>query len=243
MGKQFGNGTQAAVVNQNGKRSSLFERLNQMAYLWRCIVIAPNSLVADAPDGRRCQMQTKIGRIRGAGSCIAASSAMSTSDRRRSDGAQMPKTEPFERTGGSGLCRCRRIANDFIFCERQRRNNVILRKCFVGQSTELSRSFTAGFSFLRQLFHGTGTGLFSQDRLPSASQITLLIAGLCSFSTPEAEPTSPTTTTGWDPTSRESSNESNRIRAIWHGMRGSALRCDQLHEANRTPPICPFLSV
>ena len=77
------------------------------------------------------------------------------------------------------------IANDFIFCEGSNiRNNVILRRCFVGQSTELSRSFTAQDSaFFANCSMGQGQAysVFAGPFSVSQHKSTLLIAGLCSF--------------------------------------------------------------
>lgn len=189
---QFGNGTQAAVVNQNGKRSvPLFERLSaQMAYLLAMYRHRPKLIerLLHLMDDAVRESQTKIGRIQKGARILHCGVIRNVSIGPAAvlDGAQMlengtirsaPEDPAFV---GAGV-----IANDFIFCEGSNvRNNVILRKCFVGQSTELSRSFTAQDSlFFANCSMGQGQAysLFAGPFTVSQHKSTLLIAGLCSF--------------------------------------------------------------
>lgn len=189
---QFGNGTRASVVNENGKRSiPLFERLSaQMAYLIAMYQHRPKLIeqLSHLMDDAIHDAQTKFGRIHKEARILHCGVIRNVNIGPAAilDGIQMLengtiRSDPADPAFvGAGV-----IANDFIFCEGSNiRNNVILRRCFVGQATELSRSFTSQDSaFFANCSMGQGqaysvlAGPFSVSQHKS----TLLIAGLCSF--------------------------------------------------------------
>ncbi len=188
----FGNGTPACVVNENGRRAILlFERLSsQLAYLLAFYRHRPllmerlKHLIEDAVEETKspCGWIRKNARILHCGVlhdvCVGPSAQI--------EGAVLLengtiRSDPSDPTHvGPGV-----IANDFILCEGSRvRNFVILRRCFVGQGTELSRSFTAQDSvFFANCSMGQGQAysMFAGPFTVSQHKSTLLIAGLCSF--------------------------------------------------------------
>lgn len=188
----FGNGTQAAVVNENGKRAiPLFEQISsQLAYLLAIYRHRPKlierlrHLIDDAIQETKTQKAwirrnahiLHCGVIRNV--CIGPAAVVDGALRLENGTIRSDPQDPAY--VGPGV-----IANDFILCEGSRvRNFVILRRCFVGQGTELSRSFTAQDSaFFANCSMGQGqaysvlAGPFSVSQHKS----TLLIAGLCSF--------------------------------------------------------------
>lgn len=189
---RFGNGTEAAVVNENGKRSiPLFERLSaQLAYLLAMYRHRPKlierlrHLLDDAIEG----MEKKTGHIQTGARILHCGVIRNVNVGPAAvlDGAahlvngtirSCPEDPVFV---GPGV-----IADDFIFCEGSRvRNQVIIRRCLVGQSTELSRSFTAQDSvFFANCSMGQGQAysVFAGPFSVSQHKSTLLIAGLCSF--------------------------------------------------------------
>ncbi|HOK67709.1 MAG TPA: DUF4954 family protein [Anaerohalosphaeraceae bacterium] len=188
----FGNGTLAAVVNENGKRAiPLFERLSsQLAYLLAMYRHRPlllerlRHLINDAieetktPKGwiRKNAKILHCGVIRNV--CIGPAAVVDGALRLENGTIRSDPSDPA--FVGPGV-----IANDFILCEGCRvRNYVILRRCFVGQGTELSRSFTAQDSvFFANCSMGQGQAysMFAGPFSVSQHKSTLLIAGLCSF--------------------------------------------------------------
>lgn len=188
----FGNGTQAAVVNENGKRSiPLFEQLSsQMAYLLAMYRHRPalieriRHLMQDTIE----EVKVSRGRIRKnvrilhsgvIQNVLIGPSAVIDGALRLENGTI--RSDPADPAYvGPGV-----IANDFILCEGSRvRNHVILRRCFVGQGSELSRSFTAQDSvFFANCSMGQGQAysVFAGPFSVSQHKSTLLIAGLCSF--------------------------------------------------------------
>jgi hypothetical protein len=188
----FGNGTLTAVVNENGKRAvPLFERLSsQLAYLLAMYRHRPllverlNHLIEDAiqetktPHGwiRKGARILHCGVIRNV--CIGSAAVVDGAVRLENGTiCSAPEDPAFV---GPGV-----IANDFIFCEGSRvRNFVVLRRCFVGQGTELSRSFTAQDSvFFANCSMGQGQAysVMAGPFTVSQHKSTLLIANLCSF--------------------------------------------------------------
>lgn len=188
----FGNGTLAAVVNENGKRAiPLFDRLSsQLAYLLAMYRHRPlllerlRHLIDDAvqetktPKGwiRKNAKILHCGVIRNV--CIGSAAVIDGALRLENGTIRSDPSDPA--FVGPGV-----IANDFILCEGSRvRNYVILRRCFVGQGTELSRSFTAQDSvFFANCSMGQGQAysVFAGPFTVSQHKSTLLIAGLCSF--------------------------------------------------------------
>lgn len=189
---RFGNGTEAAVVNENGNRSiPLFERLSaQLAYLLAMYRHRPKlidrlrHILADAMEG----MEKRAGRIQEEARILhcgvirnvnVGSAAVLDGAMHLANGTirSCPQDPTFV---GPGV-----IADDFIFCEGSRvRNHVIVRRCLVGQSTELSRSFTAQDSvFFSNCSMGQGQAysVFAGPFSVSQHKSTLLIASLCSF--------------------------------------------------------------
>lgn len=189
---RFGNGTEAAVVNENGRRSiPLYERLSaQLAYLMAMYRHRPKlierlrHLFNDAIEA----VPTQTGRIQKAARILHCGviqnvnigpAAVLDGAQRLANGTIRSCPEDPARVG-PGV-----IADDFIFYEGSNvRNHVIVRRCLVGQSTELSRSFTAQDSmFFANCSMGQGqaysvlAGPFSVSQHKS----TLLIAALCSF--------------------------------------------------------------
>ena len=77
------------------------------------------------------------------------------------------------------------IAVDFIFSTDSRvEENTIIRKCFVGQATELGRQYSAENSvFFANCggFHGEACAVFAGPYTVTHHKSTLLIAGLFSF--------------------------------------------------------------
>ena len=188
----FGNGTQAAVVNENGKRSiPLFEQLSsQMAYLLAmyrhrpalmrriCHLMQDNIEEMKVSRGR-IQKNARILHCGVIQNVLIGQSAVIDGALRLENGSI--RSDPADPAYvGPGV-----IANDFILCEGSRvRNHVILRRCFVGQGSELSRSFTAQDSvFFANCSMGQGQAysVFAGPFSVSQHKSTLLIAGLCSF--------------------------------------------------------------
>ena len=188
---QFGNGTQAAVINENGRRSiPLFESLSaQLAYLLAMYRHRPKlierlqHLLSDAIEGIR-----QTGWIQGGARllhcgvirnvCVGSTAVLNGVTRLENGTVRSCPEDPA--FVGTGV-----IARDFIFCEGSRvHDHVILDRCFVGQSAELARSFTAqdsvffANSFMEQ---GEACSLFAGPFSVSHHKSTLLIAGLCSF--------------------------------------------------------------
>lgn len=81
---------------------------------------------------------------------------------------------------GPGVC-----ANDFIISSGARvSDSAILSKCFVGQSTELSKQYSAENSLFFancEGFHGEACSIFAGPYTVTHHKSTLLIAGLFSF--------------------------------------------------------------
>ncbi len=188
----FGNGTEASVVNENGRRSiPLFERLSaQLAYLLAMYRHRPKlierlrHLVADAVEG----LQKPTGRVEAGARILHCGVIRNVNIGPAAvlDGAAHLENGTIRSCAedpafvGPGV-----IANDFVFCEGSRvRNHVIVRRCFVGQSTELSRSFTAQDSVFfanSSMGQGQAYSMLAGPFSVSQHKSTLLIAGLCSF--------------------------------------------------------------
>lgn len=188
----FGNGVKAAVANENGGRSILLHnRLSaQSAYVaafYRhrpSLLNALNKLIQKdidaniAATGRIEQGAT----ITACGTLInvhigAAATLQGAVQLENGTILSCPKDPSFV---GPGV-----IARDFIFCEGSRvSDHVIVQRCFVGQSAELLKGFTATDSvfFANSSFHqGECCSVFAGPFSVSHHKGTLLIGMSVSF--------------------------------------------------------------
>ena len=190
---RFGNGTQAAVVNENGRRSiPIFNRLcSQVAYVLAMyrhrpeLVQTINRLIDEYVE----RHTSSVGivwhgaRIRHCGvirNVIVGRGAILDGPDRLENGT-IRSSEKDPAIVGSGV-----IARDFILGEGCRvTDHAILTRCFVGQAVEISRAFSAQdcvFFANSSMEEGEAKSVFAGPFTVSHHKSTLLIAAMLSFS-------------------------------------------------------------
>lgn len=188
----FGNGTEAAVVNEAGGREiPIYDQLSaHLAYIiafyrHRPVVIEKlRKMIADYTDS----VSSDIGLV-GEGArlinChiiknvkIGPSTVIEGANKLENGSVNSSPADPVYI--GPGV-----YAEDFIVCSGATvSDGAIIDKCFVGQCTELSKQYSAENSvFFANCggFHGEACAIFAGPYTVTHHKSTLLIAGLFSF--------------------------------------------------------------
>jgi hypothetical protein len=190
---RFGNGTPVKVVNENGNRSiPIFDRLcSQVAYVLamyrhRPELIRTLNLLIEAYVKRRAASAGVVG----AGARLLHCGVIRNV--RIGEGAILDGAARLEngsiRSGGDdpAFVGTGVIARDFIFCEGSRvTDHVTLTRCFVGQSVEIGRGFSAEDSVFfsnSSMQEGEARSVFAGPFTVSHNKSSLLIAASVSFS-------------------------------------------------------------
>lgn len=190
---RFGNGTPAAVVNENGHRTiPIFDRLcSQVAYVLAMYRHRPelirtlNRLIEEYVERHTASVGT-VGagaRLRHCGvirNVMIGAGAMLEGPAHLENGTIRSETDD-PACVGAGV-----IARDFIICEGSHvTDHVMLSRCFIGQAVEISRAFSAQdcvFFSNSSMQEGEAKSVFAGPFTVSHSKSTLLIAALLSFS-------------------------------------------------------------
>jgi hypothetical protein len=188
----FGNGTQAAVVNEAGGREiPIYDQLSaQTAYIIAFYRHRPNvieklqKMIADytgsvtssmglVAKGARVINSRIIKNVK-----IGPASVIEGVNRLENGSINSCPEDPVYI--GPGV-----FAEDFIVCSGAKiSDGTIISKCFVGQATELSKQYSAENSvFFANCggFHGEACAIFAGPYTVTHHKSTLLIAGLFSF--------------------------------------------------------------
>jgi len=184
----FGNGTEVAVMNENGGRKvRIYEGLTaQIAYIAAVyrhrpvLVAALDRMACDAADAARAA-QGRIGR-----NCHITDCRL-LRDVRIGDGATIEGASILS-NGTVGACSRIGVdvkAYDFITAEHARVDNgSLVERCFIGERCIFDRGFTASDSLFFANSHcenGEAVSIFAGPYTVSHHKSSLLIAGMFSF--------------------------------------------------------------
>ena len=188
----FGNGTEVAVINEAGGREvPIYDKLSAQTAYFLAVYRGHTKVVENLYrliEEYALSVQSDMGVI---GSGARVINCRTLKNVRIGPGALL---EGVGRLENGSVNSCPEdpayvgtdvIAEDFIICSGARvTDGTIIKKCFVGQGTELGRQYSAENSlyFANCVgFHGEACSVFAGPYTVTHHKSTLLIAGLYSF--------------------------------------------------------------
>lgn len=190
---RFGNGTTVAVVNENGSRSiPIFDRLcSQVAYVLAMyrhrpdLVRTMNRLIEEYVERHTASVGV-IGTAASLRHCGVIRNVMIGAGAELDGPARLENGTVRSSADAPAFVGTGVIARDFILSEGSRvTDHVMLSRCFVGQSVEICRGFSAEdcvFFSNSSLQEGQARNVFAGPFTVSHHKSTLLISAALSFS-------------------------------------------------------------